>query len=80
MNKTSNLEIMAILRKPTTDWTLDESVTVAVNLEPTQMMTPQHTLFVMMVQELVDQKWGLDIARTIVSIELLGNSEAWRLA
>ena len=80
MNKTRNREIMAILRKPREDWTLDESVTLVANLEHPQIYTPRHTLLLMLIEELVAEGWGLDMALTLASIDVHGLSNAWEWA
>jgi hypothetical protein len=72
--------LITSLRKTNDERTLDDVVLMAQHLTDSQMMTPKHTLLKLMIEQAHAEGLSLEIARSLVSIDLHGVAEIWRLA
>jgi hypothetical protein len=71
-------EIIRTLKKEREQWSGDEMALLNAYLGESQVRTPRHTLFCLLIEWAKVRGLSLSLARELVSVDQLGVTEAWR--
>lgn len=72
--------IISTLKKEREQWSLDDVELLNTYLSDSQLRTPRHTLFLLLIEWAQANGLSLSLARDLVSVDQLGVAEAWRTA
>jgi hypothetical protein len=80
LDYSTRARLIASLRKTNDERTLEDAVLMVQHLTDSQMMTPKHTLFKLMIEQAHESGLHREIAQALVSVDQQSCADAWRCA